>query len=202
MKSHCNFLFRCTENRDYGHQRIYVFTTMCYNLIGHVIAHRYVLGEAGGPVRQGYTNPAYRTYSDYLETWSPYRASDQVALISMPNKQVNFRSLYHCSYMLWLIRVKGDYTWICYFVQCTLYYSYTIYFTVFLDHGVVLWKLYWSVMLFVAGYAGYEARAEIYVKIRRKTSSYELGQRRLQERPPTGQLPSRHFPRSAYCVTD
>ncbi|XP_052802155.1 uncharacterized protein LOC128232559 [Mya arenaria] len=39
------------------------------------------------PDGQGYTNPAYKAlYGDYLETWSPYRAYDQVALISMPNK--------------------------------------------------------------------------------------------------------------------
>ncbi|XP_053384129.1 mucin-3A-like isoform X2 [Mercenaria mercenaria] len=36
---------------------------------------------------KGFTNPAYTSsYSGLLETWSPYRASDQVALISMPQK--------------------------------------------------------------------------------------------------------------------
>ncbi|XP_052226198.1 uncharacterized protein LOC127841416 [Dreissena polymorpha] len=34
----------------------------------------------------GYINPAYASsYSEYLQIWSPYRAADQVALISMPN---------------------------------------------------------------------------------------------------------------------
>ncbi|KAL4225783.1 hypothetical protein ACF0H5_016472 [Mactra antiquata] len=42
------------------------------------------------PPFNGYTNPAYtHSSSDYFETWSPYRASDQVALISMPHTLVS-----------------------------------------------------------------------------------------------------------------
>jgi len=41
--------------------------------------------------KAAFTNPAYvNNYSDYLETWSPYRATDHVALISMPNSTVGF----------------------------------------------------------------------------------------------------------------
>lgn len=39
--------------------------------------------------KEAFVNPAFENnYSDYLETWSPYRATDHVALISMPNSTV------------------------------------------------------------------------------------------------------------------
>ena len=49
---------------------------MIYFLLGESIKHEPMYLNTG-------------SYKDFpLETWSPYRASDQVALISMPNTKV------------------------------------------------------------------------------------------------------------------